>query len=72
MSRKLTSGELHIMGLMKRDAGLNGWCKTSKPVMGLVKLLPSELVEFDVFEDGSGSSRLRPLGLSILAAREWL
>ena len=49
MPRKLTSGELHILSLMRRDAGLNGWCRTSKPVMGLVKLLPSELVEYDLF-----------------------
>ena len=72
MPKNLSSGDLHIMGLMRRDAGLNGWCKTSKPVMRLVMLLPPELVEYEVFEDGSGSSRLKPLGLSILIAREWL
>lgn len=71
--RKLVSGEIHMLRLMKRDAGLNGWCKTSRIVMKLVKDLPPELVEYEVLaEDGSGSSRLRPEGEALLKALEWL
>jgi hypothetical protein len=73
MPRKLDSGEIHVLRLMKRDAGLNGWCKTSHIVMKLVKDLPPELVEYEVLaEDGSGSSRLRPAGIALLNAMEWL
>ncbi len=70
--RKLTPGELHIMGLMGRDAGLNDWCKTSRVIMKLVKELPKELVEYDELPDGSGTSRLTAEGRSVLRARGWL
>lgn len=61
-----------MLELMQRDAGLNGWCKTSAPVMRIVKTLPKELVEYEELVSGAGASRLTPEGKSVLRARAWL
>lgn len=73
MKKKLTSGEKHLLGLIRTSLNdPEGWCPVSARVMPLLRTLPKELVEFPVVADGGNRVRLTPLGNNILDAMEWL
>ncbi len=46
MPRKLTSGERHLLRLIAKDGGEDGYAKVSEEVKPLVLALPKELVCF--------------------------
>lgn len=71
--KKLSSNELHIMKLIKRDAEKDGWTVISTTLYKIVaSSLPAELSEFKQNEDGSGYGRLTAEGLLVLETLEWV
>jgi hypothetical protein len=76
---KLSDGHKHILRLVRRDAGPNGWTKVSRvvaPAFEDPKIpggpVPAALCEFESQDDGSGYARLTPAGNGLLDAMEWL
>jgi len=69
---KLDIQHKHIMRLIDRDKGENGWTSVSAALYPhLVKNMPSLLVEFSG-SSGCYSARLTEKGRNILEAMEWL
>lgn len=75
---KLTAGERHILTLIQRDAGLDGWTPVSKVVAPLFTdkkipcgVMPNALCEFEPVGEG-GRARLTQLGNNLLEAMLWL
>jgi hypothetical protein len=77
---KLTPGQKHILTLIRKDAGADGWAPVSKPVAQFFTnksipggVMPPELCEFEpVGDDGRGRVRLTLEGRSLLDALAWL
>lgn len=71
--KKLSSDELHVMKLIKRDAGKDGWTIISTTLYKVVaSSLPVDLAEFKQNDDGSGYGRLTAEGLLVLETLEWV
>jgi hypothetical protein len=78
--RKLTAGEKHILSLIRKDAGADGWAPVSKAVAPLFTdkkipcgVMPDALCEFEhVGDEGRGRARLTTLGNNLLDAMAWL
>lgn len=75
---KLTAGEKHILTLIQRDAGADGWTRVSKVVAPLFTdkkipcgVMPGALCEFEPAAEG-GRARLTQLGKNLLEAMLWL
>ena len=69
---KLDIQHKHIIRLIGKDRDAEGWAKVSKALTPtLHNIMPPELVEFEMLEDGS-RARLTPDGEKILLAMEWL
>jgi hypothetical protein len=56
---------LTLMRLAKRDADPNGWTKVSPMVLPLMEIIPSELIETRLSDDG-GFVRLTAQGYTVL------
>lgn len=76
---KLTEGHKHMLRLVRRDAGPNGWTKVSRNVAPLFEdaairggPIPAALCEFESQDDGSGYARLTAAGNGLLDAMAWL
>lgn len=71
---KLNPGQLHVIKLIARDRGEDGWTPVSaKLYNSMVAFIPEALVEFRrVGETGSGAARLTNAGQGIVEAAEWL
>jgi len=74
MAKKLDSGELRLLTLVRNGADASGWAPVSDAVMMVVRTLPTELATSEYMADGSGNGRVRltPLGNSIVDAMAWL
>lgn len=73
MNKKLEPQHKHVMRLIARDCGLDGWAKVSAVLYPhLSENMSKELVEFKRNDDGSGFARLTEKGNSILMAMEYL
>ena len=78
--RRLTSGQRHLLSLLKQDAKEDGWAAVSKPVARLFTdkqipggAMPEELCEFEyVGTEGAGRARLTQKGEAVLEALQWL
>lgn len=78
--RKLTAGEKHMLGLIRKDADAEGWAPVSKVVAPLFTdkkipcgVMPGALCEFErVGDEGQGRARLTTLGNNLLDAMAWL
>jgi hypothetical protein len=79
--RKLTAGELHIMRLIRKESGADGWTPVSYVVarafMGERSPsgpMPAALCEFEATPggDGSGRARLTMEGKALLDSLAWL
>jgi len=63
----LTASEKHLLRLVIKDKKADGWTPVSKPIMGLMRPLPSALVDVeDVGSEGRGRARLTKLGEDVL------
>ena len=76
---KLSAGEKHMLRLIQRDAGADGWTRVSKVVAPFFTdkkipcgIMPDALCEFEPAEDGGGRARLTQLGENLLEAMLWL
>jgi hypothetical protein len=77
---KLTAGEKHILQLIRRDTGADGWTPVSKAVAPLFVdkkipcgTMPEALCEFErIGADGAGRARLTQKGIDVLDAMAWL
>lgn len=77
---KLTAGEKHILQLIRRDAGADGWTTVSKAVAPLFTdkkipcgTMPEALCEFEhIGTEGAGRARLTQKGIDVLDAMAWL
>ena len=73
--KKLNAGQKHMLRLVVKGRDESGWAPVSRRVMPLIQseiAVPHELVEFEVFNDGSGRVRLTDEGQSVLDAMAWL
>lgn len=79
--RKLTTGELHVLKLIARGAGIEGWAPVSAAVSTLFieqepmryAPMPKELCVYEKLEDdGRGRARLTHEGQELLRAQAWL
>lgn len=78
--RKLTSGEQHVLTLIRKGADAEGWAPVSKIVAPLFtneKMaggpMPRELCEFErLDDDGRGRARLTDAGKNLLDSLAWL
>lgn len=63
----------HIMRLIERDSGHDGWTDVSDKLYPILyKAMPAELVEFEL-SSGSGKARLTEEGKSVLSVLDkWL
>ena len=69
---KLDVHHKHILKLLKRDAGVDGWVKVSdKLYPTLSKGMPKELTEFEDGQNGK-RARLTQEGKNVLSALDWL
>ena len=67
MTKELSAGARHLMRLCRKDRDAEGWARVSGVVMPLAsRELPSELVEIEHNNDGSGRMRLTDKGETIL------
>ena len=72
MNKKLDHGQKHVLQLIERDAGQDGWAKVSAMLYPAIsKNLPPELVECELIGD-AGRARLTEQGKAVFAAMEWL
>lgn len=71
MTRKLNAGDRHMLRLIARDAGADGWVNTSPPVYVMLKSVPSELIELYQTPTG-GRVRLTAEGRNVVKAMAWL
>ncbi len=62
---KLAHGDIHLLKLIRKDKGTDGWTKVSKAVWPLVESLPTELCELKKEADG-GFIKLTPEGDTVL------
>ena len=74
MAEKLNAGQLNMLRLIAKGQQCpDGWASVSRPVMALVKKLPTELVEWhEVGDEGRGRAMLKPAGQNLLDAMAWL
>jgi len=71
---KLDSGQKHILKLIARDAGPDGWTPVSSQVFPLLQTtFPAELFDLEsVGDEGRGRARLTLAGQGVLDAMAWL
>jgi hypothetical protein len=76
--QKLTSGQKHILRLVRKGAASDGWAPVSKAVKPLFTdtnipcgVMPGALVQFEAVGEG-GRARLTELGNDLLEAMLWL
>jgi hypothetical protein len=76
--RKLNAGEKHVLALIRKGAGADGWAPVSRAVKPLFTDknspgggMPEALCEFEPVGEG-GRARLTTLGNNLLDAMEWL
>ena len=70
--KKLDHGQRHIMKLIDRDKGPDGWTKVSEALFPhMMKSLPVELVELEKTDTGR-RARLTGNGNCVLYAMQWL
>jgi len=70
--KKLDIQHKHIMRLLARDAGNNGWVPVSNALYPILsKSMPPELTEFQDSSMGK-RARLTEEGKSVLSAMKWL
>ena len=73
MTSKLDAGQKHMLRLIVKGMGADGWAPVSKPVFQLLDGLPSELVQFEaVGSDGAGRIRLTDKGRHVIYAMDFL
>lgn len=74
MSKKLDAGQKHLLRLIdKGKKSLDGWCHVSSMIYPLLQnTMPTELVEHQPAENGTGLARLTEEGESLLRAMEWI
>lgn len=70
-TKKLDTGNKHLLRLIARDANPEGWAIVSKQVFPLVEAMPPELRDLVRIGD-HGCVRLTPLGQAIVEAMEYL
>ena len=63
---KLSSAQLHVLRLARKEADGSGWTKVSRIVWPLVSALPADLVEKRPAEDGGGHIRLTDRGDAVV------
>lgn len=72
METKLDYGQKHILKLIARDSGEDGWTPVGKMLFPHIrKEIPSELAEFEATDD-AGRARLTEKGRSLVDAMAWL
>lgn len=70
--QKLKYEQKHIMELIEKDVGEDGWTPVSAVLCSvLLKSMPSELVEFEHTPPG-GRARLTKEGQNVMSAMVWL
>ena len=69
---KLRGEQKHIMKLIQRDRGADGWTAVSAALFPHISTnMPGELVEFEKLK-GGGRARLTKAGMDVIAAMLWL
>jgi hypothetical protein len=69
---KLDIQHKHILKLIDRDSGIDGWTEVSEKLYNILSSnMPTELATFEKLETG-GRSRLTEEGASVLNAMKWL
>jgi len=71
---KLDVGQKHLLRLIDKDAGADGWTPVSSVVYPLLETnLPKELIVLErVGTEGRGRAKLTQHGESIVEAMAWL
>ncbi len=70
---KLDIQHKHVMQLIARDAGPNGWAAVSNALYPILsKNIPTELMEFEPLVHGGGRARLTSNGHKVVYAMQWL
>ena len=59
---KLSDNAKHLLRLLVYDTDNSGWAKVSKEVWPLLKIIPSELIEKEQNNDGTGRAKLSDKG----------
>lgn len=76
MAEKLDARKKHLLNLVMKGAGSDGWAEVSAPVLSMLvthNVLPPELVDIEAIgDDGRGRARLTEAGNNLMAAMEWL
>lgn len=71
MNKKLEPQHKHVMKLIARDCGPDGWANVSEQLFPILsKNMPKELVEFSETDAGF-KARLTVEGRGVLKAMEW-
>ena len=65
MKQRLDAGQRHLLRLVAKGKGSDGWSKVSSAVWPLVKELPDDLVDKVDSVEG-GEVRLTPIGEAVL------
>ena len=69
--KKLDDKQKHLLRLIAKGGGDNGWATVSAAVLPLLKIIPSQFIETIGYEFG-GKVRLTDAGKNIVLAMEWL
>lgn len=74
MDIKLDEGQKHILKLVARDVGADGWTPVSATLYPhLDKSIPKELLDIElVGDEGRGRARLTGKGENLIDAMAWL
>ena len=73
-TKPLDAGQKHMLRLIAKEAGADGWAPASAPIFRLLKDgMPSQLIELESVGDaGRGRARLTEAGANLLDAMAWL
>ena len=70
---KLDHGQKHLLRLVARDAGTDGWTPVSAPVFPLIEKVPQALIDLErIGDEGRGRVRLTAEGSGVISAMAWL
>ena len=70
---KLDYGQKHVLKLIAKDSGSDGWTPVSAQVYPVFeKHIPPELVELEETTEGWGRVRLTARGQGVIDAMAWL
>jgi hypothetical protein len=63
---KIDNSSLHLMRLCARDQDSEGWTKVSRVVWPAIEKVPTDLMEKQQNQDGSGRVRLTAEGNTVI------